>query len=1190
LRDFLKTNPNDKTADLYLNGLIVNTAGGIFMSILPYWFIISSESIAFAAQLLLVLVILCILSRNQNKSTATWYLIGFWITTAGFFGVSTMILATYLPAWFTLQYPFLLLSPALLMQFAYHFPYSLPEQRRERWIVRVISGMSVVIGTGLCVACFLIPASRRLYTFLAVFGRTCAALDALWAILIFLRRSLRTSSGGDNHAQASRAFVWVFLIPFGLCLWAVLDRVAFDIPSHTYHFVLNIGFLGFLFAFVMAYLNYTAERYTFMSKLILSTLVTVLTVIQLLGQFMISTYAHEYNARRQGDVQRIRLLFNDASSPDFHSPDLPPQIAFIISKPLNASTESSNYTPHLVRDPYFDLRFVQHKGTYASHVWQAGYDRQSVYPVYTFRHVDREYTVGFRMEPYQQYLNPRSILVMWTLLGSTAAIVLIFPMFFRVSLVKPLERLLTGVRQVNQGNLDITVPVQYQDEIGFLTRSFNTMVGSVKRADQLKDEFLANTSHELRTPLNGIIGIAESLIDGATGPLPRQTRKNLSMLVSSGCRLASLVNDILDFSKLKMHELEILRKPVNIRVVADIVLTLSETLLAGKAIDLKNDIPPDIPAVEGDEDRLQQILHNLVGNAIKFTESGTVTVSAKVLSGSAEILSKTGATGTPEVARGEEDPGKMPAIQDIVAISVSDTGVGISPDKFDTIFQSFEQGDASTVREYGGTGLGLAVTKQLVELHGGTIWVESDVGNGSTFTFTLPISAGIPEPIRDTQAQLARIRMTEEDETIFVEEEPAEARETYSILVVDDEPVNQQVLANQLALQHYKVTQAFNGMDALQMIEKGKTVDLILLDIMMPRMSGYEVAQKIRQHYLPSELPIIMLTAKNQVGDLVEGFSSGANDYLAKPFSKAELFARINTHLNLLKINTSYNRFVPYEYLRFLQKETILEVHLGDHISKEMAVMFSDIRSFTALSEAMTPQENFDFINAYFKRVSPVIRAHDGFIVKFLGDGMMAVFPNGVEDAVRASVEKLTKVAQYNLHRQQEGWQPIQVGIGIHVGHMMVGMVGETARMQGDAFSDNVNLTARLEGLTKYYGVSLIVSGDTIDKLPDLDQYHLRFLGKVQVKGKGNPISAYEIYDGDPADMIALKVQTRADFEEGLRLYYHREFAEAAVCFKHVLKTNPDDKTADLYLKRAAQFMVQGVSDDWDGVEALEYK
>jgi class 3 adenylate cyclase/streptogramin lyase len=284
------------------------------------------------------------------------------------------------------------------------------------------------------------------------------------------------------------------------------------------------------------------------------------------------------------------------------------------------------------------------------------------------------------------------------------------------------------------------------------------------------------------------------------------------------------------------------------------------------------------------------------------------------------------------------------------------------------------------------------------------------------------------------------------------------------------------------------------------------------------------------------------------------------------------------------------DRFVPYEYLRFLGKKTILDVNLGDHISKEMGVMFSDIRSFTTISETMTPQENFNFVNAYLKRVAPIIRGNDGFIVKFLGDGMMAVFPNGAEDGVKAGIAKLTQVKEYNVRRQQEGWKPIKIGIGVHTGHMMVGMVGEKARMQGDAFSDNVNLTARLEGLTKYYGVSLLISGETLKALNEPNHYHVRFLDNVAVKGKEKPITIYEIFDADPEDLFEKKLKMMPEYEEGQRLYFAKDFAGAITRFKRVLEVIPDDLTTQIYFERAEKFLQEGVPDDWDGVQKMDKK
>ncbi|OQW90916.1 MAG: hypothetical protein BWK79_18365, partial [Beggiatoa sp. IS2] len=291
-----------------------------------------------------------------------------------------------------------------------------------------------------------------------------------------------------------------------------------------------------------------------------------------------------------------------------------------------------------------------------------------------------------------------------------------------------------------------------------------------------------------------------------------------------------------------------------------------------------------------------------------------------------------------------------------------------------------------------------------------------------------------------------------------------------------------------------------------------------------------------------------------------------------------------------VELTDSYSRFVPIEYLKFLQKEHIMDVQLGDHVAKEMAVLFSDIRSFTTLSENMTPQENFNFVNAYLKRVSPKIRDNSGFIVKYLGDGMMAVFPNGADDALRAGVAKLRAVELYNFERLREGRQPIKVGIGIHVGRMMVGMVGETGRMQGDAFSDNVNLTARLESLTKFYGVSLVLSEEALKNLEDPTCYQTRFLDRVIVVGRTEPIAIYEVLDGEEERVMNFKLTTQAHFEKGVRCYQAADLSKAKFHFNEVLQVYSEDKAAVLYMGRINRFMEQGVPANWDGVSSLTEK
>jgi class 3 adenylate cyclase len=283
-------------------------------------------------------------------------------------------------------------------------------------------------------------------------------------------------------------------------------------------------------------------------------------------------------------------------------------------------------------------------------------------------------------------------------------------------------------------------------------------------------------------------------------------------------------------------------------------------------------------------------------------------------------------------------------------------------------------------------------------------------------------------------------------------------------------------------------------------------------------------------------------------------------------------------------------RFIPSQYLDFLGKENITKVNLGDHVSAEMAVMFSDIRGFTTMSEKMTAKENFDFVNEYLKLVSPIIQKHEGFIVKFLGDGMMAIFPYGVGDAVQAGIEKEILVQQFNETLKKRNLPPITVGIGIHTGNMMVGMIGEELRMQGDAFSDNVNLTSRIEGLNKFYGTSMIISEDTLRQLPQPITIKMRYLGKAVVKGRVEPLGMYEVYEGLSVEVIRVKEATRALFEKGIQFYTEGRFTEAAKAFNQVLEQDAGDKTARYYLESCAEWLDRPLPTGWNGAIVMDAK
>jgi two-component system, sensor histidine kinase ChiS len=689
----------------------------------------------------------------------------------------------------------------------------------------------------------------------------------------------------------------------------------------------------------------------------------------------------------------------------------------------------------------------------------------------------------------------------------------------------------------------------------------------LRKVDALKDQFLANTSHELRTPLQGIIGLSESLIERV---VDAEQQEDLGMIISSSRRLNSLVNDILDFSKLKNQEIELALKPVNLYALADVVLRTLAPLVKGKKFSIRNDIPKDFPAALADENRLQQILYNLLGNAIKFTETGFIVVNAQLE-------------------------------HELLVLSIEDTGIGIPKAKQELIFKEFEQGDGSIARSFAGTGLGLAVSKSLVELHGGKIWLKSAPGKGSTFFFSLPIASAAalaPETLAPHQVLTPLAGINTWETTLNGADQSKSSlnytaqfdSEKVHILVVDDEVVNQQVLKNFLDKKIYRLTQVLSGEEALLAIDQDDSIDLVLLDVMMPRMSGYEVCQKIREKYLPSELPVLMITAKNQVSDLITGLNTGANDYIAKPFSKDEFLARLSTHLNLHKINQASNRFVPNEFIQALGYESIVGVRLGDHVEQNVTVLFADIRDYTSLSESMSPEENFKFVAAYNQRIGPLVQQNRGFVNQYLGDGIMAIFTGVPDDALRAAIAIQKELELYNEQRLSKGRMKIEVGIGLHTGSLIMGIIGDQKRMDAATISDTVNTASRMEGLTKFYGTRILLSEFSLEMLEHKSAFNFRHLGKVQVKGKKIFTDIYECIDGDSATSFEYKKETLELFDQGLLAYFQKTFDQTIYNLNQVLAINPQDLTAQWFLEKAKGYRTSGTPEDWEGIEFMKEK
>lgn len=406
------------------------------------------------------------------------------------------------------------------------------------------------------------------------------------------------------------------------------------------------------------------------------------------------------------------------------------------------------------------------------------------------------------------------------------------------------------------------------DRFSIAFSTVEDMTERLKSVDKLKDDFLANTSHELKTPLNGIIGLSQSLTSGSLGILNKEQSKTLHLIEASARRLSNLVKDILDFSKLKNNDINLEMKPVDIRQLTNVVIKFCEPFIGNKTLTIENNIDEHIPYIYGDENRIQQILYNLIGNAIKFTMDGQVQISA---------IEK----------------------ENYIEITVEDTGIGISENQIEKIFQPYEQCEGID-RRYGGTGLGLHITRKLIKLHGGEIRVESEINKGSKFIFTIP-----KEQANCGSLDNVKIYLDKKDKMEpynYIEDDANDMKISMNnrkILIVDDEAINIKVLKHFLIREGYTVITAASGKEAIDIIDKDKDLDLAILDMMLPDMLGFEICSLVRQKYSLLELPILITTADNRAESLVVSFESGANDYLKKPFERSELLARVKTLIEL---------------------------------------------------------------------------------------------------------------------------------------------------------------------------------------------------------------------------------------------------------------------------------------------------
>ncbi len=494
--------------------------------------------------------------------------------------------------------------------------------------------------------------------------------------------------------------------------------------------------------------------------------------------------------------------------------------------------------------------------------------------------------------------------------------------------------------------LDLAVAVIFFSAYWFLRYLRNTdkisdLYEKLQISDKMKDRFLASTSHELRTPLHGIMNITGSIYAREKHKLEETSLREMELVGTVSRRMSRLLDDLLDIARLQEHQVVLRPEPVSVQAIVPGILAMLKHMAEGKPIRLEMRIDDSAPPVWADEKRFVQILYNLLHNALKYTEQGSVRVSLETGEGYAEI-------------------------------QVSDTGAGMDEETKARIFMPYVQGDYG-IRDGRGIGLGLSICKQLVELHGSGLQLDSVQGQGSTFRFRLPLAdKQVASP--PTDEELSEREVAASQQAIAVIRYPEDEKEygtigdsslhllsdrEIRILAVDDEPINLKVLEGILSSEPYILQTVCSGQEALELLESGNW-DLLIADVMMPGMSGYELTQRVRERYAVSELPVLLLTARSQPADIYTGFLAGANDYMTKPADAVELRYRIRA-LILLKQSIQDRLRIEAAYLQ-------AQIHphfLFNTLNSLMALSEIDTERMRALGDAFTSflRISFDYLN-----------------------------------------------------------------------------------------------------------------------------------------------------------------------------------------------------------------------------------
>ncbi|MEO0826986.1 MAG: response regulator [Cyanobacteria bacterium J06642_9] len=626
--------------------------------------------------------------------------------------------------------------------------------------------------------------------------------------------------------------------------------------------------------------------------------------------------------------------------------------------------------------------------------------------------------------------------------------------------------------------------------------------------DKQKTEFFQNISHEFRTPLTLTIGPLESAVHRQEGLDYDQA----VIALRNSRRLLRLVNQLLDLQRLDAGRMQpTFRSCDPVEFITEIVEAF-RPYCDRKQLNLITHLSPSEPLYL-DFEKFDKVLYNLLSNAMKFTAAGgTITI-------------------------------RLTTAGDRCVIEVQDTGIGIREDQLVHLFERFRQADGSTNRSYEGTGLGLALVKELVELHGGDVIVDSEYGQGTTFRLTIPFGSShlpanaVVEEAAKIEGQRAAVELAD-IETIAANpaqiptelppmiqgsnQTPVDNHHAH-ILVVDDNPDLRAYLSSILQREGYQVRTAYNGAMGWELTETYHP-ELIITDLMMPGVSGLELIQRIRLDAKLQGIPVILLTAKVDDETRLEGVEQGADAYLSKPFNDRELLAEVR---NLLALKANERRV---EELNTYLTESVLHRFLPASLVKKAAqgelqldlrpeprlitIVFSDIIGFTELSNLLKSRRVAELLNEYLAAMTEAIFTNGGTVDKFMGDAVLALFGAPEEltpeaqarQAIAAARQMYQKLDELNQRWQAQGIGPVQFRCGIHQGTAVVGMFGNDERADYTAIGPSVNVAARLQDAAS--ADCILVSEAIARHLPpdEVEQF-----GSVNLKGIDEAVSTYGI-------------------------------------------------------------------------------